>query len=108
VASAGAQCPRARGTHANARLVYDLAGGGFKTFRCRVGRDEHAQDGVVVFQVLVDGKKVFDSGPMTKATAARPVEVSIAGASTLELLSLDGGDGIAGDHADWAEAQLIR
>ncbi|MCR4411838.1 MAG: NPCBM/NEW2 domain-containing protein [Thermoguttaceae bacterium] len=105
---AGAKFARGLGAHANARLVYDLAGGRFKTFRCRVGRDEHAQDGVVAFQVLVDGKKVFDSGPMTKATPARPVEVNVAGAQTLELLSLDGGDGITGDHADWAEAQLIR
>jgi hypothetical protein len=61
-----------------------------------------------VLQIWLDGKKAFDSGPMTKATPAKPVEVDLRGAKLLELRSLDGGDGISGDHADWAEAQLIR
>jgi len=43
-----------------------------------------------------------------KATPAKPVEIDLRGAKLLELRSLDGGDGISGDHADWAEAQLIR
>jgi hypothetical protein len=105
---AGRKFARGLGAHANSRIVYDLAGGKFKTFRCRVGRDEHAGDGKIVFQVKLDGKKVFDSGPMTNATQAKQVEIDVAGASTLELLTLDGGDGISGDHGNWAEAQLVR
>lgn len=105
---AGQKLARGLGAHANGRIVYELAGAGFKTFRCQVGRDEHAGDGKVVFQVWADGKKLFDSGPMTKATPPKPVEVNVSGASTLELRSLDGGDGISGDHANWAEAQLAR
>jgi len=89
-------------------IVYDLRGGNFKTFRCQVGRDEHAQDGRMSFEVWLDGKKVFDSGPMTKVSTAKQVEVAVQGAGVLELRSLDGGDGIAGDHADWADAQLLR
>jgi hypothetical protein len=45
---------------------------------------------------------------MTKATPAKAVEVNVQGATLLELRSLDGGDGISGDHANWADAQLTR
>jgi hypothetical protein len=105
---AGRKFTRGLGTHANSRIVYDLSGGRFRTFRCLVGRDEHAGDGRVLFQVVVDGKTAFDSGPMSKASQAKQIAVDVAGASTLELLTLDGGDGISGDHGDWAEAQLLR
>jgi hypothetical protein len=105
---AGKKFTRGLGSHANGRILYELAGAGFNTFRCQVGRDEHADNGTIVLQVWADGKKLFDSGPMTKATPAKPVEVNVTGASTLELRALDGGDGISGDHANWAEAQLVR
>ncbi len=105
---AGKKFARGLGAHANGRTIYELAGAGFKTFRGQVGRDEHAGDGIVVFQIWADGKKLFDSGPMTKAVPAKPVEVNVTGVSTLELRALDGGDGISGDHANWAEAQLVR
>jgi len=105
---AGRSFKRGLGTHANGRLAYDLAGGRFKAFRCLVGRDQHAGDGRIVFQVFVDGAKRFDSGPMTKAVAAKPVEVDVSGAKSLELRTLDGGDGISGDHGNWADATLER
>jgi len=105
---AGKAFARGIGSHANGRISYELAGGNFKTFRCQVGRDEHAGDGLVIFQVWVDGKKVFDSGPMSKATPAKPVEINLQGAALLELRALDGGDSISGDHANWADAQLVR
>jgi len=105
---AGRKFARGLGTHANGRLAYDLSGGRFKTFRCQVGRDEHAGDGRIVFHVWLDGRKAFDSGPMTKTVAAKPVEVDVSGAKSLELRTLDGGDGISGDHGNWAEARLER
>jgi len=105
---AGKKFGRGLGAHANGRIAYDLTGGNFNTFRCQVGRDGHAGDGIVVFQVWLDDKKAFDSGPMTKATPPKPVEIDLRGAGLLELRALDGGDGISGDHANWAEAQLVR
>ena len=45
---------------------------------------------------------------MTWEEPARPVQVDITGASELRLKVLDGGDGITGDHADWAEARVLR
>ncbi len=105
---AGRNFARGLGTHAESRIVYDLSGGRFKTFRCLVGRDEHAMEGAIAFQVKLDGKKVFDSGAMAKSSAAKAVDVDVSGGTTLEFLTLDGGDGVAGDHGDWAEAQLLR
>jgi hypothetical protein len=105
---AGKKFARGLGTHAESRIVYDLGGGRFKTFRCLVGRDEAAMDGAIVFQVKLDGKKLFDSGSMTKTSAAKQVEIDVSRGTTLELLTLDGGDGVGGDHGDWAEAQLLR
>jgi len=105
---AGRRFARGLGTHANSRIVYELRGGKFKTFRCLVGRDGHAHDGRIVFQVKLDGRKVFDSGPMTRASAAKQVELDVSRGRVLELLTLDGGDGIAGDHGDWADARLLR
>jgi hypothetical protein len=105
---AGRKFARGLGTHANGRIVYELAGGKFRTFSCVVGRDQHAGDGRVVFQVWVDNQMVFDSGPMTKESVPKPVEVDLSGASVLELRTLDGGDGISGDHGNWADAQLVR
>ena len=105
---AGRKFTRGLGTHANGRLAYELSGGRFKTFRCLVGRDEHSGDGRIVFQVWLDGKRAFDSGPMTKAIPAKPVELDISSARLLELRTLDGGDGISGDHGNWAEATLVR
>jgi hypothetical protein len=104
----GRKFTRGLGTHANGRLMYDLTGSGFRTFRSLVGRDEHAGDGRVAFQVRVDGKLAFDSGPMTRASVAKPVEVDLTGGNTLELLTNDGGDGFSGDHGNWAEARLER
>jgi alpha-galactosidase len=56
----------------------------------------------------VDGKKAFESGPMDRTMAAKPVEVDVSGAKVLELRALDGGDGITSDHADWANARLVK
>ncbi|MFW6162239.1 MAG: NPCBM/NEW2 domain-containing protein, partial [Planctomycetota bacterium] len=105
---AGRKLARGLGTHANSRIVYDLSGGEFVRFRSLVGRDEHAMDGRVVFQVWGDGKKVFDSGPMGKTTPAKRVDVDVRGAEVLELRTLDGGDGIGGDHGNWGDAHLAR
>lgn len=105
---AGQPQRRGLGTHANSRIVYDLGGGGFKKFRALVGRDQHAGDGKIAFQVWLDGQSRFDSGPMTNATPGKSVEVDVAGAAVLELRTLDGGDGISGDHGNWADAQLLR
>lgn len=97
------------GTHANSEIVYALDSS-YERFEAWVGVDaEMASFGKssVVFRVLADGKTVFDSGVMRVDTPARRVIVQLKGVSTLTLVAADGGDGINGDHADWAEPVLI-
>lgn len=64
--------------------------------------------GSVVFKVLVDGTEVYSSDMMTFNDAAKPVDVNVANANTLELVVDDGADGNAYDHADWANARLRK
>jgi hypothetical protein len=45
---------------------------------------------------------------LTREGAAQRVDVSLKGAKELELIVGDGGNGLAADHADWADAILHR
>jgi len=62
----------------------------------------------IIFQVWADGVKLYDSGIMTWTTAARPVDVNVTGKQELRLIVTDAGDNFWYDHADWANARLIR
>jgi hypothetical protein len=97
------------GHHANGEIVVNL-GRQFKTFQTDVGVQWQGGNtpASVVFQVFVDGKKVFDSGVMHENDAPRPVSVSVEGANELRLVVTDAGDGIGYDAVDWAEARLVR
>ena len=94
------------GTHAISEVRLDLAGGTDR-FQAFVGVDDAAGGGTLSFQVLADGKEVFDSGVMKLGDAAKPVDLDLKGVKTLVLLVEDAGDGNACDHADWAEARFV-
>jgi hypothetical protein len=99
------------GTHAGSELVYGLDGEA-DTFSAWVGVDDNlknhpdAKNASVVFQVVGDGKVLFDSGIMRMNDPAKPVSVSLTDIGELKLLATDAGDGISCDHADWAEPTL--
>jgi hypothetical protein len=57
---------------------------------------------------LADGKSLWKSGLMDRKAGAKTVDVNIMGAKQLELRVGDGGNGIIGDHADWADAKLLK
>jgi hypothetical protein len=100
---------RGLGTHANSKIIYDLAGHGTR-FEAWVGVDAEMsgyKEPSVIFQVLGDGKKLFDSGVMRVATPAKQVSVDVRGVKELALIVTDAGDGINCDHADWADATLF-
>ena len=103
---AGQQFRRGLGVHAVSEVVYALDQK-YRSFEARVGADG-ANRGTIAFEVWVDGIKKWESGRMTWEEPARPVQVDLTGASELRLKVLDGGDGIAGDHANWAEASVRR
>ena len=92
------------GHHANGAMLFDLAGK-YAAFDAEVGVNCQGK-GSVVFQVLVDGEKRFNSGCMSSTDPAKAVCVPLAGAHELCLLTLDAGDGIACDVANWANARL--
>ncbi|MCY7369592.1 MAG: NPCBM/NEW2 domain-containing protein [Polaromonas sp.] len=94
------------GVHAKSDISYALNAECSK-FSATVGLDDEVgQRGSVVFQVLVDGKKVFDSGVLRGNSASQNVNVPLMGVKELRLNVTGAGDGTAYDHADWADAKL--
>jgi hypothetical protein len=99
---------RGLGMESRTYLVY-LIPHGARRFQATVGLDDRAGPlGCVTFRVLVDKEERFASPPMSARDAPRPVDVDVAGAKTLVLIADFGERGGVRDHADWAEARLIR
>ena len=95
-------------THANSRIVYDLEGQ-YSRFQSWIGVDSSVS-GSVIFEIYLDGKKIYNSPLIVKSDFDYQgwVDVDVKGGKKLELVVTDGGDGINADHADWAEARLIK
>src|SRR5207248_1879471 len=95
------------GTHAVSQIVYNL-GGGYSSFITAVGLDdEETAGGLVDFQVIADGTKLFDSGNMGPSTATQNINLNVVGVQQLTLIATNGVAGsIDYDHADWAGARL--
>jgi hypothetical protein len=97
------------GTHAPGELLFDLAGE-YERFESWVGVDAAMiphKLGSTEFVVYGDGRELFRSGVMHETDPAKRVSVDVAGVQQLKLAVTDGGDGINGDNADWAEAVVI-
>ncbi|MCU1326050.1 MAG: hypothetical protein JWN34_1420, partial [Bryobacterales bacterium] len=93
------------GMHASADVTYNVTG--CNLFTSDVGvDDEVGLNGSVVFQVWTDGVLRYDSGTVTGGTAPKQASVSLVGKSVLRLVVTDAGNGIASDHADWANALM--
>jgi hypothetical protein len=97
------------GTHAASSIVYNLAGK-YSTFISAVGIDQEEDSkgqGYVDFQVIGDGKVLFDSGVLTNDQVDN-IDVSVAGVQNLTLVATNGiANNIDYDHADWAGAELL-
>jgi hypothetical protein len=101
----GQRFVRGLGTHAPSKIVFALDGT-YRRFQTWAGADANTSP-TVTFEVRVDGVKRWESGLMTRDTPAASVDVDVAGAKVLELVVGDAGE-FSADHADWAEARLIR
>ena len=64
-------------------------------------------EGSVVFSVRVNDKIAFQSKLMHGNDPAVPVKVELNGAKDFYLEVNDGGDGIAYDQSDWADAKVV-
>ena len=95
--------------HAPSKLVVQLDSPG-KTFSAIVGVDSNEQtrqgQGSVVFVVTAGGKIAVQSAVLREGMNGVPVVVDLDGATSFVLEATDAGDGIACDHADWAEAKV--
>ena len=92
--------------HANSRVVVRLPGPG-KRFTAVAGVDAAAPPGTVVFSVGVNGKEAFRSPLMHGTAPGMPVDVDLHGATEFTLEVGDGGDNIAWDQSDWADAKAV-
>ncbi len=96
------------GVHANSDITYNI-NGQYSRFFSDVGvDDETGSAGSIVFQVYVDGAKVYDSGTMNSGTATKNINLDVTGKSTLRLVVNNNNDGSDHDHGDWANARLSR
>ena len=94
------------GTHAPSRAEVAI-GSECRTFSANVGVDAHArQGGSVVFVVKVDGRVRFRSDLLRRGMAPVAVTADLSRAKRLELI-VDSVGLPAGDHADWADAQVL-
>jgi len=94
------------GHHANGSITISLDGQ-YASFDADVGL-QPCDGGSVIFSVLVDGEKRYDSGIMRSKDAPKPVHVELGGGQELVLVANDAGDGISCDMANWAQARLTR
>ncbi|MBW3636044.1 MAG: NPCBM/NEW2 domain-containing protein [Armatimonadetes bacterium] len=94
------------GTHTPSRLFVYLNGRASR-FTGAVGVDDGGNErGSVEFRFIGDGRVLWSSGVMRHGQAAMPVAVGVTGVRYLTLEAADSGDGIGGDHANWADARF--
>jgi alpha-galactosidase len=93
------------GVHAYSDVRFTVTG--CTRFRAAVGvDDEVGSNGSVIFRVYTDWAPRFDSGVMTGDSPTKMIDIPLAGVDTLQLIAHEAGDGIASDHADWADARV--
>ncbi len=96
------------GVHANSEIQYRLAGA-YQSFAAKVGLDDAVRPGgSVTFKVVVDGKTVFDSKPITGTDRAIPINIPLFGAEWMSLIVEPAEHADIGDWANWAAARLIK
>jgi endonuclease/exonuclease/phosphatase family metal-dependent hydrolase len=96
------------GVHGRSEIDINLAGMGCTRFLADVGvDDEVGSNGSVVFYVQ-DGSGSDRASPVTKYgwQGATLMDADITGVQTLKLVVGDVGDGLAYDHANWANARV--
>ncbi len=96
------------GVHARSKVTYQL-GQAYRSFAATIGIDDFTRPaGHVIFQVFGDDHELFNSGPITGRDAPRDVLVDLAGVRVIRLVVRQAEQLDIGDHADWANARLIK
>ena len=104
----GRRFERGLGTQSRTLLAYKLKPGDLR-FQALVGVDDRAGPlGSVVFRVMVDDQTRFTSPAMSARDAPRSIDVDLAGAKLLILITEFGERGDVRDLADWIEPRIVR
>jgi hypothetical protein len=86
------------GTHAPAELVFPL-GGAYAWLTVHAGiSEEMTENGSVVLQVFLDGRKAHETPVMKVKEEPRYIALKLDGAKELRLVGTDAGNGIGADH----------
>jgi hypothetical protein len=104
----GKNYARGLGMHSRADVTYNLEGK-YASFQATVGVDDAVgSEGSVLFRVYGDEKLLYE-GPVARG-GDKPVELKLDVKRVLLLrLEVDYADaGDVADHADWADARLLR
>lgn len=96
------------GVHSRSDLTYDL-GGKYKQFAATLGvDDEVGSAGSVIFRIWGDEKLLLETPLMRGGDAPKPVQLEVSSVLLLRLEVDYGDDSDLADHADWANARLLR
>jgi hypothetical protein len=98
---------RGIGTHAFSKIVYHCPED-ITTFAATIGCDQKALVGSVVFVLEGDGRELFRSPVLRADSTPLDITVPVRGISELALIVEDGGDRIAADHGNWANARFLK
>ncbi len=93
-------------THSPSELYVELCGA--RRFLAEVAVDDTSDqaDKRLVFQVIADGRLLWQSAPMGRGLKPVPVDLEVAAYKTLLLRVDPWQDGTAADHADWLNARF--
>ncbi|MBC2856107.1 NPCBM/NEW2 domain-containing protein [Cetobacterium sp. 2A] len=93
----------------NSKVNVKLEGKNYKRFQSYVGMDREVVGyrGAAIFEIYLDGEKVFDSGVMKSSAKAKFVDLDISKAKEMTLVMLDGDGDTKYDHGTWGKSKLI-
>lgn len=98
---------RGLGVNAASRVLLHL-GGRCDRFLATAGLDDSAGPKASVgFEVLADGRTLFQSERVTRGSPAIRIDLQVTGSRVLELRVSAAGDDTEGDAADWADARVV-
>jgi alpha-glucosidase (family GH31 glycosyl hydrolase) len=107
----GTEHEKGLGVHAHSEVQLYL-GRACTSFSSTIGIDDEVLDNqgptyaTVRFSVVGDGAELYRSAVLTRHSDPVEIDVDVEDVHVLTLIVDDAGDGITGDHADWASARL--
>jgi hypothetical protein len=105
---AGKTYAKGIGMHARCRLTFAVPPG-FRKFIALIGiDDETRKKGNAVFRVYLDRKMALEVLGVRGGEKPRLVELDLGDAASITLEVDSGEEMDVGDHADWAEARIVK